>query len=234
MESRLCLYYAPDNASVIIRLALEEMGLPYDTRLVDRARQEQKTEDYRRINPAGLIPALETPGGTLFETAAILLWLTERTGLMAPPPSSPERGAFLSWLTYMSNTHHSALRQTFYPDQYVGADPAAQLALITQTRRILQRGLALFETLAGSGQNWFNAATPSILDCYMAATLRWMALYPRGDTDWFNLDTYPGLHALARRLDTRPAAIRVAKAEGLGPTPFSAPTFPNPPEGSPT
>ena len=35
------LHYAPDNASLIVRLALEEMGLPYRTVLVDRARREQ-------------------------------------------------------------------------------------------------------------------------------------------------------------------------------------------------
>ena len=37
-ESPYRLHYAPDNASLVIRLVLEEMGLPYETVLVDRAR----------------------------------------------------------------------------------------------------------------------------------------------------------------------------------------------------
>ncbi|MGA0924606.1 MAG: glutathione S-transferase, partial [Lutimaribacter sp.] len=40
--STLRLHYAPDNASLIIRLALEELRLPYTTCLVDRARTAQK------------------------------------------------------------------------------------------------------------------------------------------------------------------------------------------------
>ena len=80
------LHYAPDNASQIIRIVLEEMGLPYRTALVDRATKAQDSAAYRAVNPTGLIPALQTPQGTLFETGAILLWLTEVHGQMAPAP----------------------------------------------------------------------------------------------------------------------------------------------------
>ncbi|MCB1329029.1 MAG: glutathione S-transferase N-terminal domain-containing protein, partial [Maritimibacter sp.] len=73
----LCLHYAPDNASLIIRIALEELGLPYETRLVDRQAEAQKSPAYLALNPQGLIPVLETPEGPIFETAAILLWLGE-------------------------------------------------------------------------------------------------------------------------------------------------------------
>jgi len=37
------LHYAPDNASLITRLALDEMGQPYETVRVDRRKSEQKT-----------------------------------------------------------------------------------------------------------------------------------------------------------------------------------------------
>src|SRR5680860_279820 len=37
----LILHYAPDNASLIVRLALEELELPYETRLVDRSVRAQ-------------------------------------------------------------------------------------------------------------------------------------------------------------------------------------------------
>ena len=43
MSHRLRLHYAPDNASLCIRLALEELGLPYETVLVDRATQAQRS-----------------------------------------------------------------------------------------------------------------------------------------------------------------------------------------------
>ena len=87
------LHYAPDNASLIVRLALEEAGLPYRSALVDRAARAQDSAAYRALNPTGLIPTLATPQGPISETAAILLWLSEahpEAGL-APRPGSPLR-----------------------------------------------------------------------------------------------------------------------------------------------
>ena len=81
------LHYAPDNASLIIRAALEVRGLPYATQLVDRGTQEQSTPAYRALNPNGLIPVLETPQGPVFETGAILLWLADTHGGLGPAGS---------------------------------------------------------------------------------------------------------------------------------------------------
>ena len=104
MKTPYRLHYAPDNASLVIRLVLEEMALPYETTLVDRARKEQEGAAYRALNPNGLIPVLVTPQGPIFETAAILLWLADTHGRMAPRSDSPERAAFLKWLFFLSNT----------------------------------------------------------------------------------------------------------------------------------
>ena len=188
----------------------------------------------RARNPAGLIPALETPDGVMFETAAILLWLADRHGTLAPPVASTERAMFLSWLFYASNTLHITLRQTFYPAQYVGDDAGAATALRQKSRQNLRRSLALFETLAADGHDWFAASAPSVLDFYVATCLRWMAIYPRDDHGWFDPSHWPRLHDMARTLETRASVRAVARAEGLGNTVFSAPRFPTPPEGSPT
>ena len=231
------LHYAPDNASLIIRLALEEMDLPYRTVLVDRSRAAQHSTAYRTLNPAGLIPVLETPEGPLFETAAILLWLADRHGMMAPAPQASTRGDFLKWLFFTSNTLHAQLRILFYPDKYVGDDPAARQQLIrTLTRRstahmTLPNALGLLDARVRDGA---SDGTPDVLDYYIAALLRWCNLYPLGGTAWFDLNEYPALLGLAQQLENRPAVCAAQAAEGLGPTPFSAPTYANPPEGSAT
>ncbi|MCB2144531.1 MAG: glutathione S-transferase N-terminal domain-containing protein, partial [Rhodobacteraceae bacterium] len=64
------LHYAPDNASLIVRLVLTELNQPFETALVDRRVRAQDGAAYRALNPNGLIPALETPGGAIFETGA--------------------------------------------------------------------------------------------------------------------------------------------------------------------
>ena len=86
------LHYAPDNASLIVRLALEELGVPYRTTLVDRATRQQDSAAFRALNPAGLIPVLETPDGPLSETGAILLWLVERHGALGRWGRARRRG----------------------------------------------------------------------------------------------------------------------------------------------
>lgn len=227
----LRLHYAPDNASLVVRLALDELGLPFKTVLVDRSTRTQKSAAYGRLNPRGLIPALETPDGPMFETAAILLWLADREGRLAPPPGSPDRAAFLAWLFALSNGLHADLRGLFYPEAIAGPAPAAFTRL---TRARGSEMLDLLDALAGEGQSWFGAPTPTILDLYLAVMLRWLALYPVNDAGWFDLLRWPRLAALATRIERRASVARACAAEGLGAAPFSAPVYPDPPEGSAT
>ncbi|WP_122073947.1 glutathione S-transferase family protein [Pseudophaeobacter sp. EL27] len=229
------LHYAPDNASLVIRLALEELGLPYETALVDRSAGAQNSAAYRAINPNGLIPVLETSDGAIFETAAILLWLADRHETLAPAPESPVRAAFLKWLFFASNTLHADLRICFYPQKYIGSDAADQAALSKVIKQRLQLHLGHLNDLAATKPTWFGASQPSVIDFYLACMMRWMALYPaKSDRSWFDLGQYPQLAALLQRLESRPATLAAQAAEGLGPTPFTLPSFANPPEGSAT
>lgn len=233
MTDRFCLHYAPDNASVVIRLALEELGLSYDTALVDRSRRGQDSAAYRALNPNGLIPVLETPDGPMFETAAILLWLADTQGRLAPAPQDPDRAGFLKWLFFASNTVHADLRMLFYPEKYIGPDADMHSALRQQlTARLV---IHLDSLNAAAGTDWLGAEQPSILDFYIACLLRWMALYPADyDRRWFALPRYPALHAICERLENRASTHAAIIAEGLGPRPFTAPVYANPPEGSAT
>lgn len=228
----LTLHYAPDNASLIIRIALEELALPYETRLVDRRVSAQTSAAYRALNPRGQIPVLETPDGPIFETAAILLWLTEQTGALAPAPGSPARGPFLSWMFALSNGLQIDLRRMFYTERYVGADADDIATHRTLTVARLRAALDRLETLAGQEHAWFCGDDPSALDIYAAVMLRWLALYPAGGTGWFRLAYWPALNDLAARIEARPSMLRAQAAEGLGPTPLTAPRHANPPEGS--
>ena len=221
------MHYAPDNASLIIRLVLEEAGLPYRTALVDRAKGAQSDAAYRKINPAGLIPALDTPQGTLFETGAILLWLADRHGF-GPGEAEPGRIVLLKWLFFLSNTVHADLRQLFYPEQYVpkGAEAGHHAIL---TGRLL-RHFRLLDAAAADAPGPF--AVGGVLAAYTACLMRWAVLYPNGQRAWFVMSDYPALAAMAHRLEARPATQRLIRAEGLGPHPFSAPASAAPPEGS--
>lgn len=216
------LHYAPDNASLIVRLALEHVGAPYRTALVDRSAQAQRSPAYLALNPNGQIPTLETPHGPIFETGAILLWLAERHPGLMPPPDAPERGAALTWLIYKANTLHPLLQMLFHPERYIRADSAA---LVAGTQANIRRALATLDAHLPAAPGFAQKA-------YLAPCLRWCALYGPAPRDWFALEAYPRLAALAEEMDADPATLAAIRAEGLGPTPFTAPQPPQPPEGS--
>ncbi len=225
MTYPLTLYYAPDNASLCVRLALLEARVPFETVLVDRRSCAQRDDAYLALNPNGLIPVLVTPEGPMYETAAILLWIADKGRNLFPAPSAPARGAGLTWLFWLSNTLHPALRTVFYPDQYIDADPQA-LRICSRTR--IGEMLDQLEAHA----DWLD--TPSgILAAYLAPMLRWMALYG-GDNGWFDLSARPRLLSFVATYETTAPVFAAAMAEGLGPTPFSSPCLPNPPQGSAT
>ncbi|MET1414260.1 glutathione S-transferase N-terminal domain-containing protein [Roseibium sp. HPY-6] len=94
--SRYRLHGAPDNANLVVRMLLEELGVIYDFVPVDRKTSAQKTQAYRRLNPQGLIPVLECPGqdAPVFEVGAILLLLADRHQSFAPPQEPRVGGAF--------------------------------------------------------------------------------------------------------------------------------------------
>ncbi len=229
------LHYAPDNASLIVRLALEEMGLPYRTVLVNRARAEQRSAEFRALNPTGLIPVLVTPQGPIFETGAILLWLADTHGALAPAPQEDARGPFLKWLFFTSNTLHADLRMLFYPDRFAGPDPAAQAGLRANLTPRLREHLAHLDAVAAGTPDWLREGQPSVLAFYIACLMRWMALYPRDfDRTWYLPGDTPHLLRILEYLETLPSVQAAQKAEGLGPTPFTAPVLARPPEGSAT
>jgi glutathione S-transferase len=224
------LHYAPDNASLIIRLVLEELGAPYTTALVDRANSQQRSPAYLALNPNGLIPVLETPSGAMFETGAILLWLADRHGTLAPKPSHPDRADFLKWLFFVANTLHADMRMLFYPEKYVGPDASAQSALQRMLHTRLNTHLLHLDEMVAR-----DPRPAMVLSYYIAGILRWMALYPQNsDRSWFDLTRSPNLYRLMTDLETRPAVLAAQIAEGLGPTPFTAPVFATPLEGSAT
>lgn len=215
------LHYAPDNASLIIRLALLEAGLPFRTALVDRSTRAQDSAAYRRLNPTGLIPVLETDEGPISETGAILLWLADRHPELAP---QAQRGDFLKWLFFLSNTAHADIRHLFYPDLYVGPEGRDGHRARLQAR--MQTHFGLLDRVADTPL----FAPPSVLALYAAALLRWSVLYTR--PDWFRLADYPALAARAAALEIRPSVAALIAAEGLGPRPFTEPQPCRPPEGS--
>jgi GST-like protein len=89
-SDRIQLYSFPTPNGVKVSIALEELGLPYEAHAVNIGKNESWTPEFLSLNPNGKIPAMidpDGPGGKpigLFESGAILLYLTDKTGKLIP------------------------------------------------------------------------------------------------------------------------------------------------------
>src|SRR5690349_2781606 len=84
-----------------VRWALEEVGQPYDVRLVSFA--QMKEPAHRKLHPFGQIPTYEQGDLALFESGSIILHIAERhAGLL--PRDANARARAISWMFAALNT----------------------------------------------------------------------------------------------------------------------------------
>lgn len=99
----LTLFHAPRSRSGSIVWLLEELGVPYETKMVNIRRGDGSGErDPANPHPHGKVPCLEHDGHRVFEIAAITLYLTDLfpDAKLGPRVGDPSRGEYLSWLAY--------------------------------------------------------------------------------------------------------------------------------------
>jgi maleylacetoacetate isomerase len=74
--SRPVLYdYWRSSAAYRIRIALNLKGIDYESRQIDLREDEQKSSEYRALNPQGLVPTLDIDGQRLTQSVAIINYL---------------------------------------------------------------------------------------------------------------------------------------------------------------
>ena len=102
-----------------VRWALEEAGLPYQTRLLEQGDQDKS--DYRALQPFGQVPIFEENGRVLFESGAIVLHIGERSEVLLPTDTGA-RACATQWLVAALNSiephiMNVAVLDLFYGDQ---------------------------------------------------------------------------------------------------------------------
>lgn len=213
----LQLHYFPSNASITPHILLEEIGVPFELKLVDRKNAAHKTPEYLKLNPNGLIPVLVDGDLVLYETAAIALHLvdTHPSANLAPPLGTSERAHFYKWLVWLTNTLQASLILYFYPERYVHEGNTAAAAELKDNiqKKIGGYLQQLDDQLASHGKPWILGEHYTAVDVYTFMLCRWTRVFT-GEAAKPARD-YPNLGAFLQRMLARPAVQRAIATEKL-------------------
>src|SRR5438067_1473267 len=92
--SRPILYdYYRSSAAYRVRIALNLKGVDYESRPVNLAESEQRGDEYRELNPQGLVPMLEIDGHRLTQSLSIIVYLDQCFPDPPMVPRDPADGA---------------------------------------------------------------------------------------------------------------------------------------------
>jgi glutathione S-transferase len=203
------LYYAPGSASMVVHLALLEIGAPHRLVKVDFDHDEQRSPDYLRLNPRGQVPTLVIDGQPYFESAALLMILAERhpEAKLAPLPGSELRAAWYQWIVFFTNALGPVYRQWFYPPDLGSPEhpPFVRDAL----RQRIEGAWSLVDTHLQAHGPYMLGETFSGVDLLALMYMRWSRNMPRPVTEW------PALRRYADLMRARPSWRRLYEIEGL-------------------
>ncbi len=112
----MTLFHAPHSRSFRMLWLLEELGVPYELKIVNIRRGDGSgAVDPANPHPHGKVPALTDDGGLIFETPAIALYLTDTfpEKELGPRIGDPKRGVYLTWLAYYTGVIEPSLTAKF-------------------------------------------------------------------------------------------------------------------------
>jgi glutathione S-transferase len=184
-----------------VRWALEEAGLPYETRLLEQGDQDKP--EYRALQPFGQVPILEEEGLVLFESGAIVLHIGERSETLLPSEACA-RARAKQWLVAALNSIEPFMMNVASIDIFYANEEWAKLRRPGAVEFVQRRLSALSKSL---GNNPFlDGDRFTAGDLMMATVLRIL-----NHTDIVSSDER--LAAYVERCTARPAFKRALAAQ---------------------
>ncbi|MGR3466201.1 glutathione S-transferase family protein [Limimaricola sp.] len=208
MPAPIELYYWPTPNGWKVSIALEEMDLPHEVRLVDIGAGAQHSPEFLALSPNGRMPAITDPEGpdgapiSIFESGAILRYLARKTGRFCGK-TERERIAVDQWLMWqmgglgpMAGQAHHFLRYApeLDPPQDIPYAKDRYRGEVARLYGVLDRQLARNEHVAGPD---FTIADMAVFP--------WARLWQRQDQQ---IENFPHMKRWLDRLEARPATAR--------------------------
>jgi GST-like protein len=193
---------------------LEETGLPYEPHLVDFQKDDQKSPEFRTLNPYGKIPAIIDPKGPdghpipLFESGAILIYLADKSGRLLAKSGSA-RYETIQWLMFQIGGVGPMFGQLGFFYKFAGKDfedKRPRDRYVAESKRILE---VIEQRL--QDRPWIMGNEYTIADIAIFSLVRnLVGFYNAGDIVGF--DEYVNVK---RGLDVFVARPAVAKAVNI-------------------
>lgn len=198
------LYFSPGACSLSPHIVLREAGLKFDLERVDLgAKKTAKGDDFRKVNPKGQVPVLETDtGDVLTEGPMIVQYIADQSpdAKLMPAPGTMQRYRVQEWLNFITSEIHKGFSPLFKsntPDDY---KPVAK-ANLADRYALLDKHLANNKYLAGDAF--------SVADAYLFTVTNW------NKSIKVELDAWPNVKTYMERIAARPKVQEAMKAEGL-------------------
>ena len=183
-----------------VRWALEEVGEPYEVRLVSFAAMKEPA--HLALHPFGQIPTYEEGDLALFETGAIIFHIAERhRGLL--PHEAYARARAIMWMFAAINTVEPPILELANAKLLEGDKPWVKERLPLVTDRVRDRLKQLSARLGDA--EWLDGgfSAADLMMVHVLARLRQSGL----------LNEYPNLAAYVARGEARPAYKRAFDAQ---------------------
>jgi glutathione S-transferase len=192
----ITLYFAPATRATRIAFLLEELGVPWEKVTLDLAKREHKTADYLALNPNGVVPTLKDGDTVIFESVAIALHLADRFAEkgLAPPPDSPLRGRYLSWMVWSMTTLEPPIGDV-YVERLKPAEQQSAAAIAAALERFRNSAQVLEGELAGP---YLFGDAFSAADVMVGCVLSFAGMLGM-------LEDHPTLRDYVARITARPA-----------------------------
>jgi glutathione S-transferase len=187
-------------------MVLEEIGAPYERRLVNFAQGEHKSGAYLDINPHGKVPALAVDGTVLTENVAILTYLAKQfPQARLLPESRIEEARCISMMAWFASTVHPTFARIIRPQRFA-ADTAAHISLKDTARDAFWDNCREINQLL-DGNTWTMGTQYTACDPYA------FFLYDQGSRIKLPMHELAAYAAFSERMLERPAVCKVRALE---------------------
>ena len=208
---KMTLFVAPNTCARVPTIALEEIGVAFETKLIRTAIGQQKSPEFLKINPKGKVPSLLVDGEPLTENVAILTWLAKtfpKARLLPEAANELEAARLTADLAFFAGSVHPVVTRIAMPQKMIADSDLAYEIVRPVGTKDMEVIMEMIDSRLSDGPWWYGADW-SLVDGY----LYWV--WDRISGVGFDGKRFPNIQTHAKLMLERPAVQRAMAREAV-------------------